>query len=143
MAEDRLGPDGHIGRPGGHLSRPVFRNNDMAVPVPNGRVFPSGATRDTEMEKLDYDAFLAPEVLERYAQYMHRHRRLADGTLRDGDDWQRGIPVEVYRKSLWRHHVEAWKLGRAGTAVSLALEEALCAIIFNASGWLLELLKRR
>ena len=106
------------------------------------RRFPTGAIRDTAADKLDFDGFLAPEVIERFAAYMHKNRKLPDGTLRDSDDWQRGIPPDVYRKSLWRHFFDCWKLGRHGVTGDV-LEEALCAVIFNASGWLLELLKKR
>ncbi len=56
------------------------------------REFISGATRNSEEGKLDYEGFLSPLALARYAQYMHRHRELEDGTLRASDNWQKGIP---------------------------------------------------
>lgn len=106
------------------------------------RTFTTGASRNAEDGKLDYDGFLSPTVLRRYAEYMHRNRRLADGSLRDSDNWQRGMPEEVYRKSLWRHFVDVWTLHRSG-ANDDALEDALCAVLFNASGLLHEVLRRR
>lgn len=106
------------------------------------RHFPTGAVRDSDGGKLDFDGALAPEVVERFVIYMHKHCQLADGALRDSDDWQRGIPVVVYRKSLWRHFFDCWKRGRNGETGE-AIEDALCAVIFNASGWLLELIKSR
>lgn len=111
------------------------------------RQFTSGATRDTDKNKLDYEAFLSPAVLERYAEYMHKHRLQPDGLLRDGDNWQKGIPLEVYRKSLVRHVFQLWGNWRGnvvhderGTVVEH--DEALCAVIFNAMGMLHETLKQ-
>lgn len=114
------------------------------------RVFDTGATRDTAEGKLDYEGFLSPSVLRRYAQYMNDNRVQSDGSVRDSDNWQKGIPLESYMKSLWRHIMDAWTMHREwhvvlgrlaiGRAPAL-LETALCAIIFNASGYLHEILK--
>jgi len=116
----------------------------MSHPV---RVFDTGATRDTETGKLDFEGFLSPAVLERYAEYMHRNRFLSDGSLRDSDNWQKGIPRTAYMKSLWRHFFDAWKLHRGlaatdrSTGKAITLEDALCGVLFNAMGYLHELLK--
>ena len=67
------------------------------------RTFDTGATRDTDDGKLDYEGFISPLVLERFARYMHTHRLQPDGTLRDSDNWQKGIPRDQYIKSAWRH----------------------------------------
>lgn len=101
----------------------------------NMRVFETGATRDTDKDKLDFEGFLSPWALERYAQYMHQHRQQADGILRDSDNWQKGIPITAYVKSLWRHFFAVWKGHRRGNIG----EEDLCALIFNAMGILHEL----
>ena len=109
------------------------------------RTFESGATRDTATDKLDYEGFLSHAVLERYAQYMHRHRKQSDGTLRASDNWQKGIPQDQYMKSLWRHFMDVWvhQRGDGKAAVEPDVEEALCAVIFNSMGLLHELLKER
>lgn len=104
------------------------------------RVFETGATRDTAEGKFDYEAFLSPVVLERYAEYMHSNRMQSDGTLRDGDNWQKGIPRKVYIKSLWRHLMTAWEWHRF-PGPKVEMEKALCGIIFNAMGYLHEILK--
>lgn len=111
----------------------------------HGREFKTGATRDRAEGKLDYEAFLSPSVLERYAQYMDKHRLSSDGTLRDGDNWQRGIPIQVYQKSLVRHLFQAWGVWRGQKVLddrgdAIDIEEALCAIIFNSMGMLHEVL---
>jgi len=104
------------------------------------RKFNTGATRDSETNKLDYEGFLSPLVLRRYAEYMDLHRTQSDGGLRDSDNWQLGIPRDTYMKSMWRHFVALWSDHR-GCPADEDLETALCAIVFNASGYLHELLK--
>lgn len=106
------------------------------------RQFASGANRDVDTGKFDYEAFISPLVEERYAAYMHQNRFLKDGTMRDGDNWQKGIPIPVYRKSLERHVKQVKKVSR-GWASHDTIEADLCAVIFNASGMLHELLKRK
>lgn len=106
------------------------------------RKFSSGATRDTDEDKFDYEGFLSPLVVERFARYMHRHRVQADGTLRASDNWQKGIPLDAYMKSGFRHVIDWWKIHR-GVSARDGLEDILCAVIFNASGYLYEVLKAR
>jgi hypothetical protein len=111
------------------------------------RKFETGATRDTEVNKLDYEGFLSPAVVERYAKYMDSHRKQGDGQLRASDNWQRGIPVSVYQKSLVRHLIQAWGVWRANRVLDdrgaeVGLEDSLCGILFNTSGYLHELLKQ-
>ncbi len=105
------------------------------------RTFSTGATRSDNEDRLDYEGFFSPLVFERFGQYMHEHRKQADGKLRDSDNWQKGIPINVYMKSMWRHFVEVWKLRRQGWLRSPPLENALCALLFNVMGMLHEILK--
>jgi hypothetical protein len=76
------------------------------------RTFESGATRDTGMSKPDYEGFLSPEVLVAFGEYMLSHQRQSDGSLRESDNWQKGIPLNVYMKSLFRHVVDLWRMHR-------------------------------
>ena len=112
-------------------------------PPAAGRTFNSGATRDTEEGKLDYEGFLSPKVLRCYAEYMHKHRFQSDGTMRASDNWQRGIPRELYMKSKFRHFVDTWFLHREGPGLAgkHAMGESLCAELFNTMGLMHELLK--
>lgn len=107
--------------------------------VPAVRKFETGATRDTDTSKYDYEGFLSPLVVERYAEYMHKNRHQRDGTLRASDNWQKGIPLDVYMKSLWRHFMSMWKAHRRGDVQ----EEEMCAILFNTMGYLHEHLKAK
>lgn len=106
------------------------------------REFSTGATRTSEAGKLDFEGFLSPLALERFAQYMHRHRIQADGTLRDSANWQKGIPLDSYMKSMWRHFFEVWTIHR-GNGGDVEIEEALAALFFNVQGYLHETLKKK
>lgn len=108
------------------------------------RMFHTGATRDVDTTKLDYEGFLSPVVLRKYAEYMHRarSRNVPDGlVLRESDNWQKGMPRDVYMKSLLRHVLDVWILHRKPSKTEedfAAREDALCAVLFNAMGYLFE-----
>lgn len=113
----------------------------MSQPI---RQFATGATRDADTNKADYEGFLSPLALRRYGEYMNRHRKQSDGSLRDSDNWQRGIPLDAYIKSGFRHFMDWWSAHRGlSTSTGESIEEELCALIFNASGYLHELLKAK
>lgn len=112
------------------------------------RKFDTGATRDADESKFDYEGFLSPLVLERFGRYMHANRVQADGQLRDSDNWQKGIPQDQYMKSAWRHFMEWWTWHRGWGDPWLnfpdnveGMEDAVCALLFNAMGYLHEHLK--
>jgi len=130
-----------------HGSRRMIRPNRQAKQVfpkdsPTVRKFDTGATRSSDAGKHDYEGFLSPLTIERYAEYMTKHRHQADGQLRDSDNWQKGMPDSAYMKSLWRHFFDVWKNHR-GYETAESQEENLCAVIFNASGKLHEIVKAR
>lgn len=105
------------------------------------RIFASGATRDSDKDKLEISGFFSPLAMLRYAEYMHEHRKLGDGTMRSSRNWRKGIPSEVYQESLARHHLDAMlHLDGFPMEAREDLEKALCGIIFNAQGLLHELI---
>lgn len=106
------------------------------------RQFETGATRDTAENKLDFEGFLCPRVLTAYAEYMHKNRKMADGSMRDSDNWQKGIPKDAYMKSMYRHFMDVWKDHR-GVETSEDEITNLCALLFNVSGLLHEKLKEQ
>jgi hypothetical protein len=118
-----------------HLT-PVAQESGLSKDV-GVRLFMSGATRSPELEKFDYEGFLSPLALERYAAYMHKHRKQADGALRASDNWQKGIPKASYMQSMWRHFIDVWKQHR-GLPTNQPQEENLCALLFNVMGLLHE-----
>ena len=112
------------------------------------RKFETGATRDSDLGKPDYEGFLSPAALEYYGRYMHKHRVQPDGNLRDSDNWQKGIPLPQYMKSLLRHVMNLWLRHRSYDVTPASdrdpqnIKEDLAAIIFNAQGYLHEIIKR-
>jgi len=111
------------------------------------RSFETGATRNVEGDKFDYEAFLSPSVLFEYGKFMHEHRKQRDGSLREGDNWQKGIPFTAYIKSLVRHTIDLWRMHRGITVLNPdtgaphTKRELCCAIMFNSMGYLHELVK--
>lgn len=131
------------------------------------RKFNSGAVRDTSDGKLEYFGFQHPLVEFCFAEYMNKHRKMADGSLRSSNNWWKGFGTDVIIQSLTRH-IEDLKLLHAGFYVyekrennkaervvltkkikklpknytEITFEECLCAIKFNSSAYLLEILKK-
>lgn len=99
----------------------------------------SKATRDDDKDKLDYEAALSPIVLKRYVEYMKKH----NSDTRKEDNWQ-GLfgehHCDVCMKSLMRHVMDLWLFHR-GYKGRDDIEEALCAILFNAMAYLYKIEK--
>ena len=105
------------------------------------REFPTGANRSDASNKLDYEGYLSPLVIQRFGRYMYEHQYAG---ARTSDNWQKGIPVTEYLKSLLRHVLDLWLWHRGyGQLATETKEEALCAILFNTQGYLYELLKEK
>lgn len=111
------------------------------------RTFESGATRSQDALRDDPEGYLSPLVVDRFCQYMTKHRIQPDGGVRDSDNWQKGMPQETYIKGLWRHFLHLWTRHRGypvrDPKAATDMEEDLCAILFNAQGYLHELLKSK
>jgi hypothetical protein len=73
---------------------------------------------------------------------MKKHQVQSDGVIRDSDNWQKGIPRDVYMKSLLRHTHDIWMEHR-GYESREGIEDALAGTMFNAMGMLLEVLKEK
>src|SRR4051812_32335840 len=72
------------------------------------RNFDSGATRDSDDSKIDYEGIMSPLVLQAFGEYMTKHSIQADGERRTSDNWQKGIPKDAYMKSGFRHFMDWW-----------------------------------
>ena len=110
------------------------------------RQFETGATRNIDTDKFDYEGFLSPLVIEEFGKFMHRHRLQADGKLRDSDNWQKGIPLSAYMKSMWRHFLNVWKYHRGLPIYDekgkfVTFNEEIMALLFNVQGYAHETLK--
>lgn len=109
------------------------------------RNFGTGATRNLDEGKLDYDGFFSPIVMERYAKYMNKHRVQADGKLRDSDNWQKLFGPDHYKvcmKSAYRHFMDWWKQHR-GYKGEDEIQESICALLFNAQAYLFKILQEK
>lgn len=116
----------------------------MAEPV---RKFDTGATRSSDAGRYDPEGFLSPLAIERFCEYMNKHRLQPDGTIRASDNWQKGIPLDVYLKGGLRHFLHLWLRHRGHPVVddkaAASIEEDLCALWFNVQGMLHEVLKAK
>lgn len=126
----------------------MFRPARMLYSNGPVRTFPTGATRDTDANKLDFEGFLSPLALQAFAEYMHANRVQSDGTLRSSDNWQKGIPLDAYMKSMWRHFFAVWStyrdaIGFEGGEYQDIQITNLCALLFNVQGMLHEMVKLR
>jgi hypothetical protein len=73
------------------------------------------------------------------------NRLQSDGKLRDSDNWQKGIPMDVYMKSGYRHFNDWWAGHRYGDTPMIDRKPtmaALCGLLFNVMGYMHEELKR-
>ena len=95
------------------------------------RKFKSGATRNEDKDKLDIEGFLCPYCVQLFCEYMHGHRFLESGELRDSDNWQKGFDKGVNLKSGLRH-IHDWWLEERGFSSREGLTKALCGVVFNA-----------
>ena len=110
------------------------------VPNVQVRTFDTGATRDQDIGKIDFEGFLSPLVLEEFGKYMLKHQTQPDGNKRPSDNWQKGIPKDAYMKSAWRHFHDWWMEHR-GYKSREGLNDALMGLLFNVMGYTYELLK--
>ena len=121
----------------------AIMGHPVTIP-PMTRTFDTGATRDTQDGKLDFEGFLSPLVMKRYAEYLNGHRTMKDGSTRDSDNWQKGIPLDVYMKSAFRHFMDMWMIHRKWNPdLGSFMEDAMCGLLFNTMGYLHERLKAK
>lgn len=103
------------------------------------------ANRNPEEGKNDYEGFFNPLVIEAFGNYMHKHRHLEDGSLRDSDNWQKLFGPDhcsVCMKSAWRHFLDWWKEER-GYQSRDGIDEALGGLMFNLMAYWYKILKER
>jgi hypothetical protein len=119
---------------------PVLRGGGM-------RSFDTGAIRSEDAERDDPEGFFSPLVLDRYCEYLTKHRKLPDGTMRESDNWQKGMTLQSYMKGAWRHFMHWWTRHRGWPVrdpkAAENIEEDICALIFNAQGYLHETIRKR
>lgn len=108
------------------------------------RQFEGGATRSNNEGKLDYFRFNHPLVEKVFAEYMHKHRKQADGNVRDGNNWWKGWPKETSAESLMRHIKDIeLHLANYPQEATEQLVDSICASIFNLKAMLLQVLREQ
>lgn len=99
--------------------------------------YDTGATRDTDEGKNDYEGFLNPLVIKTFGDYMSKHRKQSDGKLRASDNWQKHFGEKHYdvcMQSLWRHFMDMWLFHR-GYIGRDTMEDAIMGIMFNVMAY--------
>lgn len=105
--------------------------------------FETGATRNRKEDEIRYEGFLSPLAIKMFGEYMHEHRFTADGTVREPDNWQKGIPLDSYMDSLWRHLMDLWMIHRGHPELAREdLKSALAGLFFNVQGYMHETAKK-
>ncbi len=105
----------------------------------------TGAIRNSDVDKINYQGALSPLVLESYGQYIQKHSLLPDGTRRNNKNWQKlfGTPKEhrqVCIESAWRHFIDLLK-EHDGYDSQDGIDEALGGLMFNIQAYWFSLLK--
>lgn len=93
------------------------------------RKFKTGATRNTNEDKLEIHRFLCAECIKIWCEYMHKHRKQGKN-IREPDNWKKKIPNEELLASATRHWHDWW-LEDTGFKSREGLNDALCGVIFN------------
>jgi len=102
------------------------------------RTFATGATRNNDPSRVDWVRMLSFPVLRAYGDYMAKHRKQADGSLRDFDNWKKGIPRKEIIESLFRHVLDLVSIQEGGESRSNTelTKETCCAIMFNVMAYM-------
>jgi hypothetical protein len=131
-----------------HRNGKTQTNGHPQTVADNGvvRTFTTGATRSSDAGKNDYEGFFSPLVVREFGNYMTRHRFLPDGSVRDSDNWQKGIPRDQAIKSFLRHGLDLWTIHRGYPATddkgnTVTLYDTLSALLFNAQVYFHEQIK--
>lgn len=102
------------------------------------RTYDTGATRNTNKGKPDYAGYTSFAAMQRFGQYMLEHQKQADGTFRASDNWKKGIPINDYKESAYRHTVDLLALLERNEGTAKQIEDLACAVLFNWQGFLHE-----
>lgn len=90
--------------------------------------FDTGAIRDSQEGKETYVETVSFRALRRFATYMTgKKKKYGAG------NFKKGIPIENYEESLWRHVIKYFENKYEGGTVEKE-EDHLAAIVFNTFG---------
>lgn len=124
------------------LAQQIFCNK-IDGENPTIRKFATGAIRSALGNKLEYDGYLNPLVLKRFAEYMKKHQTQPDGEQRAADNWQKNIPMASLHDSKKRHDFDVWlHLKGYSEEATETMEESLCAAIFGNMAMLKQVMEQ-
>ena len=111
------------------------------------RNFDTGAIRDNDDSKINYQGALSPLVLEAYGAYIQKHSLLPDGTRRNNKNWQNLFGTheehrQVCIESAWRHFIDLL-MEHDGYDSRDGLDEAIGGLLFNIQAYWFSVLKER
>ena len=111
------------------------------------RQYSSGATRSSGKGKPSYCSYTSVLATRRYGQYMLEHETQADGEKRPPDNWKSGLEIKDTKESMGRHWEHVKTILDGHTAIDdhgkeVDIEDALCAMMFNVTSMLHEVLKK-
>jgi len=106
--------------------------------ITQDRVFDTGAKRSSAEGKVDLEGYLSPIALMEYGKHMLAAEM---GGKRSSDNWQKGMPLEDYMKSMFRHFHTVWLKHRGHQKGDIVTD--LMAMWFNVQGYTHEVLKKR
>lgn len=111
------------------------------------RNFDTGAIRDNDENKINYQGALSPLVLEAYGAYIQKHSLLPDGTRRNNKNWQNLFGTheehrQVCIESAWRHFIDLL-MEHDGYNSRDGLDEAIGGLMFNIQAYWFSVLKER
>jgi len=111
------------------------------------RNFDTGAIRDNDDSKINYQGALSPLVLEAYGAYIQKHSLLPDGTRRNNKNWQNLFGTheehrQVCIESAWRHFIDLL-MEHDGYDSRDGLDEAIGGLMFNIQAYWFSVLKER
>jgi hypothetical protein len=113
------------------------------------RHFETGATRNPSTHKINPAKAMSSLVMERYCRYMASRRVQPGGEIRSDDNWKKGIDLDSYMESGQRHNLhwleihDGFECTDEDSGEKVDLETACCALLFNVSGYLHEILKAK
>lgn len=105
----------------------------------------TGAIRNSDVDKINYQGALSPLVLEAYGAYIQKHSLLPDGTRRNNKNWQNLFGTheehrQVCIESAWRHFLDVL-MEHDGYESRDGIDEALGGLMFNIQAYWFSLLK--
>lgn len=117
------------------IEAPLVQMGSTGASSTSSRTYTTGATRSGG-RKLQIRRFFSWKALMKFAWYMDKCRDMPDGSLREADNWKKGIPPEDFADSFIRHATKFAQALDVGDSVTAQINAM--AAFFNLQGYLHE-----